>query len=221
LVNSDALSESILAAAASTPVINKLAQALAKSNGSRLTRTSLFNRTENLDDSFGSSLDQSDHEKSGEIETGNEGTAQEGITSIIEEIKPFIDIEKLRMQLLTFTHMGKSTPVLAMPETKQKFTDFWLIKHGGLKTPLGEMSKVAKEIIAIPCSSIGVERNFRHFSLVLTELRHKLSADTLNSLLLAKLNFEWIKDKKPDYYGFLKKTLDKKDEVDDDNVEED
>lgn len=67
---------------------------------------------------------------------------------------------------------------------------YW--KHSKICDPeLGMLLDVA---LSVPSTQVSVERAFSALSIILTKMRSKLSKDTINNLLLVKLNKNFIDD---------------------------
>lgn len=90
--------------------------------------------------------------------------------SIVNEIKKF--------------GLVKRSPLCVKP------IDFWAQNKSTFK----EVYELAKIINAVPVTQVTVERAFSSLSFILTALRNSLSADTLEDILLIRLNKEIFVD---------------------------
>lgn len=68
--------------------------------------------------------------------------------------------------------------------------DFW--KNTKISDP--EMGRLIDVALAVPSTQVSVERAFSALATILTKLRSKLSKETINNILIVKLNKNLIKD---------------------------
>lgn len=97
----------------------------------------------------------------------------------------------LRMELHNFTSSSRP-PAFEMQD--EDLPTYWMRHIRDETCAFMSVANLAMIILGVPHSSIKLERDFRHLKLVLSELRMKLGDDTLDDILVSKLNFHYLQE---------------------------
>ena len=91
---------------------------------------------------------------------------------------------------------------------------FWTIepqcislKHDEFKDITKKFARIAIEILTVPCSEAACERSFSHLGDILMNNKRNLGFDTLNALLVIRMNIIFLKQNEQYSNDFINQNL--------------